>query len=249
MSAFFVSGSSQFLRNSTPPITAVPFTVGFWLQPTVVSGGVNRVVWGIFQSSNNSNYFNLYINITTQTFAWEAGDGTDRDVTSGVASAGNWHYIILRAISATNRRISVLTANGTLTHAQETTSCVPTGLNRQTIGAYDGGAPANFYDGYIAEFFVCNADIQLDGAQLQDATMRKLAYGGPFSIPHIIPSIVEYRSFYSTQGSDTDKPGEVFWGSAGRQSWVNTAGVRVGFHPPLSSGYVRPADTRRILMV
>jgi len=110
------------------------------------------------------------------------------------------------------------------------------------LGALGHSAPTFFLNGLIAEYWLTNTDIQPDGAQLDDNLLRQLAYGGPFSVPHIAKDLIEYRSFRKVIESDQDEaPGdEVYWGGAGRQVWTNTNGVRRGPHPPLPGYYKRP---------
>lgn len=249
MGALFVAGSSQYLSNAASALssTVYPTTIGLWVL--VASTGTERVIWNCNNSGSGANF--CVVSATAAgAFLCEANDTTDKDATTGTVAANRWFYLVVRYVSSTNRRISVLDPSGTASHAQNTTSCALAGVNRMNIGAFQSnGAAGTFFDGHIAEFFVCNADIQLDGAQLQDATLRQLAYLGPFSIPNVAASLLEYRSFYSTQGQDTNNAVEVYCPGRAPQAWVNNAGVKVGLHPPLFPEYVRPADTRRILVI
>jgi hypothetical protein len=116
-----------------------------------------------------------------------------------------------------------------------------------TCGALQTSAGASVpFDGNVAEFWYTNTDIQPDGAQLDGNLLRQLAYGGPFSVPHIAGDILEYRSFRKVIESDQDEAvgDEVYWGGAGRQVWTNTNGVTRGPHPPLPGWYRKPADSR-----
>jgi hypothetical protein len=100
-------------------------------------------------------------------------------------------------------------------------------------------------DAFISEFWYTNTDIQPDGAQLNDDLLRQLAYGGPFSVPHVAANLIEYRSFRKVIESDQDEAvGDgVYWGGAGRQVWTNTNGVTRGPHPPLPGWYAKPNRT------
>lgn len=84
-----------------------------------------------------------------------------------------------------------------------------------------------------------NTDIQADGEQLQDSTLRQLAFGGPFSLPHIARDIIAYRSFEDCLDSSQDRPGSVYHRGA-RQVWTNTNGVTLGPHPPAAIWYDKP---------
>lgn len=112
----------------------------------------------------------------------------------------------------------------------------------------DGGGTQPF-TGRLAEFWCTNTDIQADNAQLQDWMARQLAYGGPFSVPHIVKDIVEYRSLRVFPESRGDRGTEVYHGKFGRQTWANTNGVTTGPHPPLPYWYVKPGQTQRQLVI
>lgn len=94
------------------------------------------------------------------------------------------------------------------------------------------------YSGDIAEYWMTNTDIQPDAAQLQDATLRQLAYNGPFSVPRVAANLVDYRSLRASLGSNQDvQDGGLFDGPYGRQVWVNTNSAKLGPHPPLAPDY------------
>lgn len=122
-------------------------------------------------------------------------------------------------------------------------------MDAMAIGSQASATPTEFFDGRMAEIWYTNTDIQADGLQLQDALLRQLAYGGPFSVPHIAKDIVEYRSLRVHPDSRGDQPSEVYHGKFGRQIWTNANGVTAGPHPPLPYWYVKPGQTRRPLIV
>lgn len=246
MGANFISGSSQYLLNNPSLITAYPFTVGMWIRATTV--GVNKCAWS--NAVDTTNYWELW-QFAANTWTFETNDGGgDADATGGSVVSGVWTFIVMRGISATNRRIATLLSTGAATHAQNTTSRTPTGIAQNNLGR--SFAFASYFDGQIAEFWYTLTDIQPDGLALDDGLLRQLAYRGPFSVPSVGAAILsggEYRSLFSSQGSITDKPGEVLWGGRGRQTWVNNGGVRVGLHPPLPPDYVRPDDVQSLAVI
>lgn len=136
---------------------------------------------------------------------------------------------------------------GVITHGQNITSVTPT-ANRMAVGALDGSSPTSFWDGGVSELWYTNTDIQADGLQLINDTVWKLAYGGPFSIPHIGASVIEYRSLRKHPSSDGDDPNEIF-SSAGQQIWSNVGVATIGQHPPLPYWYVRPGQVIRNLVI
>lgn len=234
MGANFVSASSTSLTNSAAPITGYPFTVGCWANPGTVTGA--QVIFDLAPSGGSStNYYAVYRNGSTN-FVFETNGGAN-GTSAGTPSANNWTYIIARGISATNRRLTILNPTGTVAHGADVASFTAAGVNALTLGNAPG-AGIGFWQGVIAEFWYTATDIQADGLQLQDATMRQLAFGGPLSIPHISQDIIEYRSFRKTP--TFDELGEVSYGASGIQTWANNGTVTTGVHPPLPGWYIRP---------
>lgn len=244
MAATFVAGSSQRLTNTTAPLTAVPFTVGMWMRaPADATLGC---FWSLSDTAGNVNWWQLYKSagevITTGCNAG-AGSAT-ANVAAGLVANG-WTYVMLRAISATNRRLSVLHANGLVEHAQSTTSRTPAGVDVVGLGSLDDLAKEQFFTGSVAEYFMANVDVQPGGTQLQNYLLWQFAYGGPFSVPHIARNIVDYRPLRESLGSDQDHFDQV-WSGGGRPArrvWTNTNGVTLGAHPPLPPCYVSPFRT------
>lgn len=236
MAASFLAASSQRLLNSTPPVTNYPFTVGMWVYPTTT--GAVRSFWSLGDTAGTANFWRLS---QTATNVWQF-TAQPNSADAGTVTANRWAFLVARGINATNRRVSALQYNGVVAHGQNTTNTTPAGIDVMAIGATIVSVQTHFFSGLIGEFWYTNTDIQADGAQLQDATLRQLAYGGPSSLPHIAKDIIEYRSFWSALSSDQDKPEEVYWGAAGRQTWVNVNGVTRGPHCPLPMNYRRPGD-------
>ena len=117
-----------------------------------------------------------------------------------------------------------------------------------SVGAFEFSTPNTFMNGRIAEFWYADADIYPDGAvNLPDAYIRQLAFGGPFSIPSVAKSVVEYRSFraHTLTGEGQD----VYFGPTGVKSWADVNGASVGAHPPLPYWYQKPGQRKRQLIV
>lgn len=245
MAAEFVSASGQRL-SSAAPLTAPPFTVGAWVFPTTVAAGV-AVIYSLSNSTLASNW--LAISRNGAAFRITAQDGTATNTAFGTATANAWHFIVGRFAAATNRKAAVLHPDGSTAFGSSVTSRTPTGIDVAGIGARNNGSIVELWDGSIGELWVAKADIQPDGAQLLDSTLRQLAYGGPFSVPDIAKDIIEYRSFRKHPASDGDEIGEVHHGALGRQVWTNTNGVTIGHHPPLPYWYEKPGQRRVPLIV
>jgi hypothetical protein len=239
MSAVFVAASSQYLTNAASVITATPFSCGAWCY---LASATLATYISIGDTGSSNHFWAMQINSTAAFQFYCIAGGSARIATAGTPTTGAWHYLVARAVSPTNRWISALRADGVIAHGQNTTERIPTGVDAVLCGAQAQLTPTNQVDGYMAEFWLTNTDIQPDGAQLNDDLLRQLAYGGPFSIPHIAKDLIEYRSFRKVIESDQDCcPGdEVYWGGAGRQVWTNTNGVTRGPHPPLPGWYRKP---------
>lgn len=245
MSALFTAASSQRLVNSTPPLITYPFTVGLW----VFSDAATATFWSLAAVANTTHFFSL---------AWTAGAPGNTSINAaagGAASVGQqstpqvppsrWVFIVGRFISATNRRLGymlVSTLNVPLiAHASNTTSTSPV-VDTGYIGCRGGSTPSLFLNGMVAEYWMTDTDIQPDGLQLSDQTVRHLARRGPFSIPHIGSRVVDYRSFRNAVSSDQDCAPDYFNGSDGRQNWVNVNGVIRGANMAYGENYQRPGD-------
>lgn len=242
MSASFASASSQELVNTAPGfVGAYPFTVGFWVYPTTT--GTSRTVWSLSDTAGSSNLFRFTQGTTRWQLTAASTAGGSATAQNAVAPVANqWMFVLLRFISATNRRMALL-RNGTVSdHSQNTTSITPAGIDAMAIGCNHDNSPDGFFDGSVAEFFLCDSDIQADGAQLQDSMLRQLAMQGPFSLPHIRRNIVEYRSFRSRGLDSRSDDSEEVYHRETRQVWTNTNTVQLGPHPPAAENWHRPLD-------
>lgn len=243
------SAFTQYILNSSAPVTAAPFSVGMWAMAAAT--GATRTFWflGSSAAASNRDGFILRQNSTNVWHLAVSNSAAQTSVAAGTVTASQWFYFVARCISATNYRIAVLQPDGSTSHAQGTTSRVPASVDRQAIGIQAVATPTQAFNGQVAEYWFANGDIQEDGAQLSDDTLRQLAYGGPFSLPHIVSSLVEYRSFRNYPSTEGDESGEVYAGYAGRQAWVNTNGATISHHPPLPYWYEKPGQRRTTLII
>ena len=118
-----------------------------------------------------------------------------------------------------------------------------------TIGArVDSSGAIQPWDGLIGEWWLTDADAAVnDAAATPDAMVRQLAYGGPFSVPYLVPRIVEYRSLRAHP--TVDDPTETYNRGA-RATWSAVNGPTIGPHCPLPYWYRNsPGNTSSILMV
>lgn len=249
MAASFAAASSQSIRNAGASVTAPPFTVGFWLN--MPTSATTRVIFSLADTGVTNSYWIIFKSTSdVLTFGSSQTNGGSQNSAVATAISGNaWEFVIARAISTSNRRMSVLHATGLVEHVQGTTIVTPTGIDTIAFGGRITSAPDLPNEGLVGEFWCTNTDIQPDGAQLDGAMFRQLAYGGPFSVPHVAKDIIEYRSLRKYPSSEGDDVSEVYFGGAGRQTWTNTNGVTTGTHPSLPYWYVKPNQNQRALVI
>lgn len=240
MGARFSTASSQGLILSSPQTLTRPFCVGFWYKTSAT--GVRRHLTGW---DNGSVGWAIAVGAANTTVVFQYWDGATQQFSTNISSvpSADWNFVLARDINNSNRRMSIVSNNG-IRHGSSA-STISTSQTQITIGATLG---VNYMEGSIAEWWFLSGDVQADGAQADDALVRQLAYLGPFSVPHIAPNVVEYRSFRSGVLSNADQGGEVYQRGGPRQweAFVNEPGV--GEHPPVPA-YVRPNQNRRILAV
>lgn len=249
MSAQFVGASSQNL-NAGAKVTDVPFTAGIWVLVTATTGG--QYLWSLHDGGVNC-WIDLQTSFGT---AWSfdctaSGFGGVVSAAAGTVVANTWFFVIVRGISVTNRRIAVLNSvTGAASHAQNTTSKVMTGIITHNLGCLLGGSASNqgYATGNVAEYWITNTDIQEDGLQLQDATLRQLAYGGPFSIPHIGQNVIDYRSLRKSP-VENDMVETYASPVIDPQKWTNTNAATVGPHPALPYWFARPGQKLQSLVI
>lgn len=228
MALSFVAANSQYLQCNPIPVAAFPQTFGAWFNPTTVG---TRTAMELGSTLSSSHWCGLAQTTSAWLFECSAVGGAGSDAVTSIAPvAGRWDYCLIRWISATNRRISVLTSDGTIAHAQSTVSHSPT-LDLMNLGASYSSGPGFYYDGSIAEFMWMAADIQADGAQTDENLLHRLAYQGIYSLPHALPDLISYRSFRSSFSPSPDRPAESGLGRFGRQPWSSIGALPTSCGP------------------
>lgn len=248
MAGDFTIASSQSLRSSTLfPATGYPMTIGAWVNARTLPA-TNQVIAGLGHSAAANSLF-TNIQATTGKFRISAlAAGTAQDtMTVGVCAVNTWNFVLGRFINATNRRLDVLFSGGATEHVQNTVSSSPAVLDTTTIGArLAAGSLSSFFDGLIGEVWFTNTDVQIDAAALDDSLLQQLAFGGPFSVPHVAAGLVEYRSLQKAPISN--EIGQ-FYAAKASPTWINSNGVTIGPHPPLPYWYANPSQTIRSLVI
>ena len=243
MAIKFTAASSQYITNTSPAIVNYPWSAGFWLNPQEVASTVYYFFLG--EAATNQGF---YLNATSSDlkfFCYDFVDFPDATI-SGALTANAWHYVLMRAINATNRRLSIIKPTGALDHAQSTVDATLLATaTRMSLGAEDDNAAGAFSNSMIGEFFYTGTDIQGDGAETDPLLLRQLAYRGPGSIQRIKKDIIEYRSIrtHPTAGHRPD----IYFGPRGPQAWANVGGATIGPHPPHAQpwnrSYIRPGQS------
>lgn len=246
----FASASSQSVTTTTIYAQTVPFTVGLWMLPTtnVADGGA----WSMGGSASDIGWLLGHNSATAGSAGaryWGGAAYAGEVTIASAFTALEWRYLLFRNISSTQRRLHLFNpVTGLCSHANNTTSVSPGTLGRMTLGGYSSSvATSSFLNGTVAEFFYATGDIQPDGAAIDDGLLRTLAMYGPWSIPHIVPMIDEYRSLVNVAASRSDMPADVFQ-KGGIRTWTLSGAPVVGRHPPLAATYVRPASQVRRLL-
>lgn len=240
MSAQFVAASSQYFSLATPPVTATPYTIAMWFMADALPG-TSQTLWALNSNTNTDNNKG-YISAANLVGFYDGANVA----TATTASLGTWYFGLWRGITSSSKRLSVLGADGSVNHASIALSEVLYNATFTLGGADLGAGFVQGLTGKIAEYWITGTDIQADGAQTQDALLWRLAYGGPFSVPHIAKDIIEYRSLRSSLAANNEKGDEVYWGGGGRRAWVNNGTALLGPHPPLPYWFARPRLTPQI---
>lgn len=242
------TGVEDLTRTGTSPITAYPFSVGAWVFPTQV--GSNDTAFFCIGGAS-SHFHRVGQPLGNSWLIGTAAGGAASNANAGVGSlvANTWHYVIGRFISNTNRRISAMLQDGSIVHAQNTTNLTPT-ITTMVVGArIQGGAYSQHFRGSIAEMWICSADVQADTGQLNDNTLRQLAYGGPFTNSRVMNNLVEYRSF-RTMIEGADQIGESWWVTQPQWSAAGGGGSFITApHPPLPYWHASDEDFVRKMLV
>lgn len=247
MSALFAKASSQILNSTTAVLTTFPVSVGMWVNPNQTSA-----LCGLFAISDTTLANTITLVQSNAGLSSGAGWGVvaapgNVIAQAGTATIGAWHYVLGIFAGTANRTIYVLNADGTMSTANNTTSAATAGVVATTFG--DVSTAVNFpFDGYIAEAWIADSDITNGGTALDIATLTQLAYRGPFSMPSVVASIVEYHPFIQTLAAEQNDALENYYRGT-PLVYTNVNGVKIAPHPPLAPGYVRPSDTRRVTPV
>jgi hypothetical protein len=233
----FTSASSQYMVNSAPPITTLPVRFWGWAYTTTVGAGNAS----IFTFNSATANFSLYRKVT------QYGTFGGAEAVGGTVVVGQWFFWVFRLISATSRRVTILSTAGDITEITTTTNTSITAAN-WTLGVTNiGSVGTDFWDGGMAEFGAANIDIVPGGGVMDNTLLTQLAFQGPLTIPHIAAALDLYVPFISQTRIGIETPSEGYWGDRGRSTWTAPNGLQLGPHPPIYGNFPRRQYGRQIV--
>lgn len=235
---------NSYLTQTPISIAAFPYTIGLLVRPDTAPSSQIFSALQVWNGLSAATALMVNIADSDGKFGFYTGAWGRNSILS--YTIGRWYLILLRAISTTNQRCDIMGEDGSSGSTQITAS-----LTMDSTIIYLGTStfPNQNWRGDIANYFLLDADIQPGGAATQAELLRQLFYRGPFSIPRLIPNIVEYRSFRSRVTQND--PAEVYYRrDKGVPSWTNTNGVLGAYpQPPQAAGWVEPWSQSRLVPV
>lgn len=129
--------SSNFFRYASGIVTSPPLTIAAWAKSSI-SGSVQTIA-GVFQSGSSANsYLALGMVAANTVFATSADNaGNSATANTSTTFATNTWFHGCAVFAAVNDRRVYLNGAGKGTNA---TSRTPSGINRTSVGYFDGGA-------------------------------------------------------------------------------------------------------------
>lgn len=154
MARLFDDASSQFLEINVAPVTGTPLTMAAWFRPD--NANLFQIIVSIVDKDTADDQFRLVtagnaVGDPVQ-FAVRTSSGTFTAVTTTGYSLNTWHHAVGVAASATDRRVFIDGGS----KGVSTSSKIPSGLNRISIGRLGDSTPSNHFSGRIAEVVIWN---------------------------------------------------------------------------------------------
>lgn len=156
--ANFVSGSSQYLEHTAPPVTARPLSIGAWYIPVTGSDGA---LVSIVNNAATDNYFELKLNSTTASMVKRNTTFTEA-ASAGAFTAGQLGHAL--GVCPAANGFSCYRDGGNVGTASS--ADVPSSLNRISIGALRRSSPADFISAKIFEVMVWDRELSAAHAWL-----------------------------------------------------------------------------------
>jgi hypothetical protein len=157
--AFSFNGSSSYMEATSTPVTAEPFTMVCWFNPTNVS--TDGAIMAIGNSAG-TNRFQMNMNGATggDTIAISSvGASTATSSSTNLFTANTWHHAAAVCASSASRTIYLNGVQGT----PNTTSITVAGVNNIMVGArWSGGVRGFFANVKTAEVAIWNIALTTD---------------------------------------------------------------------------------------
>ena len=172
MSRSFNPATPDFLRSSSAVATAAPFTVAGWFRSP--GTGVTTTLWWMGNKSSNLETWLLYAHNSAAVRFRSVSTSTASIAidTTNTYTANTWHHACAVEASATDHRVFLDGAG----KATSSTSTVPAGVDRTTLGYADDSSPSTGYDGMLGHWTMWDV-------ALTDDEVATLAAGvSPFTV-------------------------------------------------------------------
>lgn len=236
MARNFVSGSGQFLENTSAVLTGTPLTMACWVKPSSLT---NTPTFMSLEKSTASTWHALAVdgagNVRARTF-----DGTtSTEANKAGVGTGTWQHVAGVWTSSTSRTAYYNGTAGTT----DATSSAPSGINRTEIGQLlNGGAPVFRMDGDIAECGIWNIS-------LSAADIASLAAG--VSPLFVRPdALVFYAPLHGEFSPEIDVVGRFNMTVTGATASTTSPAVfnkSIQVQPPPASGTTTPSTLSVVL--
>jgi hypothetical protein len=149
MARTFVAASSQYLKATVVPVSAVPLSLVAWIKPvSQADGAVQRSIAFISFAAASGDFFALCLGSNGSVDAEVYNGATvGKASTTTLVTAGAWQHVAAVFTSASSRA-AYLAGGNKVTNA---TTSTPTNLNTTGIGVYVDSGNNNLINADIAE--------------------------------------------------------------------------------------------------
>lgn len=159
MGGWISFSGSHYKYHTTVPTATLPFSfAGWWYYDGAVT--VDEYIIGIYDTALDDNCAAMYIDPTNDTVAAKWKTVEYAHPTSGPLTAGWWHVAVVFAGIASRK----VYFGGTGSAEDTTSSSALTGMDRITIGRYDGATPGSYLSAALAELAMW--DVALTGPEV-----------------------------------------------------------------------------------
>lgn len=149
-----VSGSSEYLKLASAPVTGPPFTIAGWGRST--SATTNQYIMSISDVSATNHQFLFGFRGTVDgdpiEFGARAGGAVAWATTTSGYSVNTWHHVCAVEIASNSRAVYI--DGGSM--GTDATERAPAGIDVIDIGRLGDSTPDGYFDGAVAWISVWN---------------------------------------------------------------------------------------------